>query len=77
MASKFVLPALGLLCAGGLGLAAQQAQSSPVAPMSVRFTVPSVCSVTGASDRPSVHCAHQTPWHMRRVAGQAYWTVEF
>ncbi|WP_088157808.1 hypothetical protein [Achromobacter xylosoxidans] len=77
MASKFVFPALGLLLAGSIGLAAHQAQSAPLAPMLVRFTVPSLCTVSQGTARPAVRCSQGTPWHAQRPWGEQYWTVVF
>ena len=77
MASKFVFPALGLLLAGSIGLAAHQAQSAPLAPMLVRFTVPSLCTVSQGTARPTVRCSQGTPWHAQRAVDERYWTVVF
>lgn len=77
MASKFLLPALGLLLAGGVGLAVHQAESAPLAPMLVRFTVPSLCTVSPGPARPAVRCSQGTPWHAQRAAGEQHWTVVF
>ncbi|OAD12622.1 hypothetical protein [Achromobacter insolitus] len=77
MASKFPFSAVGLLLAGSIGFAAHQAKSAPLAPMIVRFTVPSLCTVGQGTDRPAVHCSQATPWHMQRAIGEQYWTVVF
>lgn len=77
MASKFLLPALGLLLAGGVGLAVHQAKAAPLAPMLVRFTVPSLCTVSPGPARPAVRCSQGTPWHAQRAAGEQHWTVVF
>lgn len=77
MASKFLFPALGLVLAGSAGLAAHQARSAPLAPMLVRFTVPSLCTVGQGPERPAVRCSLATPWRLQRAAGDQYWTVVF
>lgn len=77
MASKLVFPALGLLLAGSIGLAAHQAKSAALAPIAVRFTVPSLCTVGPGPDRPAVSCSRDTPWHAQRPMGEQYWTVMF
>jgi hypothetical protein len=77
MASKFLFPALGLLLAGSIGLVALQAKSAPLAPMLVRFTVPSLCTVSQGPARPAVRCSQGTSWHAQRAGGEQYWTVVF
>ena len=77
MASKFLFPALGLLLAGSAALAAHQARSAPLAPMLVRFTVPSLCTVSPGPAQPAVRCSQGTPWHAQRAGDDQYWTVVF
>ncbi len=74
---RFLLPASGLLLAGSVALAAHQARSAPLAPMTVSFTVPSLCTVGQGPDRPAVRCSQATPWRLQRAAGDRYWTVVF